>query len=382
MREFELASVDWDTPRVMQAGQLKQETHYLEELARWTLQRGRIYGLLKLADDGISQPAPEGEQSFSISVRGCFAVGEQGYLLDIPDDAAGAVRGILEARTATVPLYVGVAKVERAHEPELHPSVDRGLLHCGGLRRRYRLATDNHDAAFDWLQIAQFEKTTAGLAPSPHFIPECVFLSSHAGLRKAQREIQNLARQALETLERSSFDAVPVFAAASSLAGSLGPAACVLDNRLAPRAYVDRLAGVLAAQRSQLRTLPSPNLAVYQEALDKLDETLLYLDQGDDAWTMGRALALVRECFERLLPLYPALLQSLNLIAMPVVPTRGAQWGIAEPAPRPGPLLVESRSGVANEQTVGPASPPPADAEGNAEESAPPKRSWNGLWRR
>ena len=46
MRKFDLVSVDWDSVRLMQAGQFKQETFYLEELVRWTLQRGRIAGLL------------------------------------------------------------------------------------------------------------------------------------------------------------------------------------------------------------------------------------------------------------------------------------------------------------------------------------------------
>lgn len=345
MREFDLASIDWDTVRLMQAGQFKQETQYLEELVRWTLQRGRIFGLLRLADGGVSRPSPEGDQTFSVSVRGCFAVGEQGYLIDVPDDVSGAIRERIEARALTVPLYIGVAKVERDREPELHPSVERGLLQCGGLRRTYRLATDNHDDGFDWLQIAQFEKTTDGLVADPGWIPECVFLSSHAGLRSAQRQIQALAQRALETLASSSGDVVPVFAAATALAGSLGPAARVVNNRLAPRAYMDRLAGVFAAQFSQLRALPSPNLPEYQIALDKLEETLHYLDDANQEWIMGQALTLARECFERLLDLYAPLLKSLSTVAMPAAPRQTGEWNLAEPAPRPGQSPSEGDQG-------------------------------------
>ena len=84
MRKFDLVSVDWDSVRLMQAGQFKQETFYLEELVRWTLQRGRIAGLLHLADDGVSRPSPEGDRVYSVVVRGCLAVGRQGQIIEIP----------------------------------------------------------------------------------------------------------------------------------------------------------------------------------------------------------------------------------------------------------------------------------------------------------
>ena len=332
LRDFDLVSVDWDTVRLMQAGQFKQETFYLEEMVRWALQRGRLSGLLHLADNGISRPSPEGPQTYSLSVRGCYAVGREGYLIEIPDDRHQAVQGLIEARAAAVPLFVGVAKTRRESEPELRPSVDTGLLGCGGRRRGYRLATDDADDGYDWLQVALFEKTAAGLALDPYFLPDCVFLSSHVGLWSACRDIARLARQALDTLEKNATNAPPVYAAAAALAGSLGPAARLEDERLHPRAYLDRLSGIFAAQRSQLTILPNPHLTVYQEALNALGAALAYLD-GD--WALGEALRLARECLERLWKVYPALLQSLEA-AVPPPPVQTAEWDKAAPAPRPG----------------------------------------------
>jgi hypothetical protein len=373
MREFDLVSVDWETVRLMQAGQFKQETFYLEELVRWVLQRGRLYGLLHLADNGISRPSPEGQQTFSVSVRGCFAVGAEGHIIEIPDDRRMALQGVLEARSSSVPLYVGVSKVERESVPELHPSVDTGLLQCGGRRRAYRLSADNSDDSLDWVQIAQFDKTMSGLSPDPDFIPECLFLGSHSGLRGACEEIRRLAKQAMEALEKNSSDLAPVYAAAAALAGSLGPAARIEDERLHPRAYVDRLAGVLAAQRSQLLALPKPNQTVYQEAMNQLGATLEYLDSE---WTLGQALGMARECFDRLWKLYPALLQSLGSVS---TPPRTEDYGhdIVVPVPRP-----DQRTAVSSPATN---SYPPSrrdaeEAEEPLPQASPSKRG--AIWRR
>ena len=313
MRKFDLVSVDWDSVRLMQAGQFKQETFYLEELVRWSLQRGRVVGLLNLVEDGISRPSPEGDRLYSVTVRGCQAVGASGQIIDIPDESALALKGTVEAAATIVPLYVGVSKSERDPEPQLYSSVDTGLIGCRGLRRLYKLSSDSSDASMDWVQIGQFEKTALGLALDRDFFPETLFLSSHAGLWRAQQTLRALARQGLELLVRHSSAAIQRYGVAATLAGSLGPAARAADDRTYPRAYFDQLSGILAAQRAQLLVLPAPSLRVYQEAVDGLEETLAYLETAD--WTLGQAFLMVRECLERLIRLYPPLLESLEAAA-------------------------------------------------------------------
>ncbi len=330
MREFNLVSVDWDSVRLMQAGQFKQETFYQEELVRWTLQRGRIYGLLHLDDNGIGRPSPEGGLMYSVAVHGCIGVAEQGHIIEIPEEEA--VRATIEANTQVVPLYVGVSILQRAEVPELYPTMDGGLLQCRGRRPQYHIAADNSDESIDWLQIGQFVKTPGGLSADPDYIPECLFLSSHAGQWRMQQEIQSLAAQALNALEKHSTNAPQVFATAAALAGPLGPAARTVDVRQHPHAYVDRLAGIFMSQRSQLRALPNPNLTVYQQALDQLDSTLAYLESD---WTMGQALKQARECFERLLRLYEELLQKLAGVA-PAPERRIQETDVVVPAPAPG----------------------------------------------
>ena len=309
MREFDVVSVDWDSVRLMQAGQWKQETFYLEELMRWTLQRGRFHGLLHLARDGVSSPSPEGGNTFSVSVHGCFAVGANGYFYEIPEDISLAVRGHIQADRDIVPLYIGVSKTERLREPNLHPSVDMGLLQCDGKRRLYALASNNMDMGYEWLQIAQFTKTPSGLKPDAHYIPDTMFLSSHIGQWQKHKEIVELAAQGLDALQMNSSETVRVFATAMSLAGSLGSAAVIVDTRTHPDAYMEKLAGILAAQRTQLMTLPDPKLTAYQEAIDDLGE-FLSLMRGE--WAMGHALERALVCFESLRKLYPPLLQWLN----------------------------------------------------------------------
>ena len=313
MRKFDLVSVDWDSVRLMQAGQFKQETFYLEETVRWALQRGRIAGLLHLAEEGISRPSPEGDHFYSVVVRGCQAVGSSGQIIDIPEDAALALRGVIEAQTTIVPLYVGVSKSERAPEPQLYSSVDTGLLGCSGLRRLYKLSSEKSDETMDWVQIGQFEKTASGLAADRDFFPDSLFLSSHAALWRAQQTLRGLARQGLDLLIRHSSAAIQRYAVAAALAGSLGPAARAVDDHLYPRTYFDQLGGVLAAQRAQILALPAPSLRIYQETVDGLEDTLAYLETAE--WTLGQAFLMIRECFERLHQLYPPLLESLEAAA-------------------------------------------------------------------
>ncbi|MBC8103612.1 MAG: hypothetical protein H7Z41_13630, partial [Cytophagales bacterium] len=333
MRDFDLVSVDWDSVRLMQAGQFTQETYYLEELMRWTLHRASDTSgrLLHLTAGGVSQPSPEGDGIYSVSVRGCIGVGSSGYLIEIEDSADRAITGRV-ALGASGALFVGVAKASRDHLPELRPSADAGLLQCGGRRRVYGLFADDADQGrYDYLQVAQFLKTPGGLTPDPDWLPECAFLGSCTGLWRGHEAVRLLARRALETLERTSLNSPPVFAAAAALAASLGSAAAAAEERQSARPYFVQLAGALTAQRSQLRILPGPNLTVYQEAMDELDAALTYLD---GYWTLGRALVVIRRCFERLITLYPPLMQSLNQAA-PAAPPPPAQWEIAERAPRP-----------------------------------------------
>lgn len=360
MRKFDLVSVDWDSVRLLQSGQFKQETFYLEELMRWSLQRGRIAGLLHLADDAVSRPSPEGDRLYSVTVRGCLAVGRQGQIVDIADDPALALRATIEARDTLVPLYVGASLTEHAEEPHLHSSVDTGLLDCRGRRLAYHLSSDNADDTVDWVQIAQFEKTASGLSPDRSYIPETMFLSSHGGQWRAQQEVRTLARQALNLLVKNSSAAVQRYAAASSLAASLGALVGIADANQSPRAYMSGVAGVLAAQHTQLLCLPSPGLKIYQDTTDQIEDMLRYLETAE--WTMGQAMLLVRECLDHLIQLYPPLLAALEAAA-----------------PAPERRLLDHETVAAARDPRGPqsSSPEPARSEEDA-----PRRTGGFMWRK
>ena len=56
----------------------------------------------------------------------------------------------------------------------------------------------------DWLQVAQFIKTPNGMGVDPEFIPECMYLTSHATLYGIRGEIRGLAAEALEARALSS----------------------------------------------------------------------------------------------------------------------------------------------------------------------------------
>lgn len=363
MRKFDLVSVDWDSVRLMQGGQFKQETFYLEELVRWTLQRGRVAGLLHLADDAISRPSPEGDRLYSVVVRGCLAVGRQGQIIEVPDDPSLALRGTIEAETTLVPLYVGASLVERNPEPHLYSSVDTGLLGCRGLRPLYQLSADNSDAEYDWVQIAQFEKTTTGLSLDRTYIPETMFLSSHAGQWRAQQEVRTLTRQALELLVKHSSPAVQRYAAAAALAGSLGPLAGVADGNLSPRVYMGGVSGALAAQRIQILALPSPGLKIYQDTTDQLEDTLNYLETAE--WTMGQAFLMVRECLDRLISLYPPLLAALEAAI-----------------PAPERRLLDHETVVAARDPRGSQGIQPASREPDPPAEEAPRRTGGFMWRK
>lgn len=328
MREFDLSAVDWDTVRLIQAGQFKHERHYHEELVRWVMFRGGIQGVLRLDDEGISFPSPVGGMGYSVKLRGITAVTEQGRIIEIPEDEP--LEGTIDASRAPISLYVGVAVTDRALIPELHPSADTGLLQCGGRGFQYQLSSDNSDGAFDWLEIGRYERTQTGLVPDAQFVPECMFLSSHAVLWGMHEAIVGLARQCLQSLQTNSDNNVAVYSAATSLGASLGPAARMVNGSMHPRAYLDRIAGVLTAQHAQLHMLPQVGLANYQSAVNRLEATLGYLDSE---WEIGQALIMARECFELLLRLYPDLLRGLGAVAPAEKRLGLPQADIAVPVP-------------------------------------------------
>jgi len=332
MQEFDLVSVNWETVRLMQAGQFKQETYYLEELVRWGLQRGRVRGVLYLAKDGISKPLPLGGRQFDITIRGCYAVGRDGYVIEIPNDPQGGLRARFEANSDIVPLFIGVACNERNDVPKLQPTVDKGLLACQGLRRKYVVSSDDSNSNFDWVQVAQFKNTREGLDPLPDYVPECAFLSSYAPLWQKQVEITKIASSVIDELISNSSLITTRYLAAAMFAGSLAPAAQAAWDEEHPRAYVNRLAGVLNAQRAQLRALPTPNLTAYSDAIDMLNATILEI-QGRE-WTTGYALTRIIDCLRCLQNLYPKLLLSLETTARSAPPQNFPQ-DTAVPAQTP-----------------------------------------------
>jgi hypothetical protein len=365
--EFNLLSVDWNSVRLLQAAQFQQETYYLEERGRWILQRGRIFGVLHLEDHAVSPPSAEGGRSFSVTVRGCFGVAEQGSIIEIPDSRESIVRGTLEAQEGEmVPLFVGVAFVPQSGDSEAPTA--RGAHHWETLARPYILAASDTAPDYDWLQIAQFIKTPSGLQVDENYIPECLFLNSHARLCDARDRIKLLAHEGLKILQdNAALNAAPqVYSTAAALAASLGLAAQSVNGQVHPRDYIDRLAGVLAAQRAQILILPRPNDRAHGAAEQQINTTLNYLSGGE--WTLGEALRQIIECFQCLLRLYPPLLSSLNA----AVPPPRVDWqrpNIVEPATPPV---------AAQEQSYSWSNTRPQTPPAGQEEPQPPKRR---MWR-
>jgi hypothetical protein len=306
MNNFRLGSIDWDSVRLLHADHLSHETAYLEELVRWTLHYGCPRGVVRLDADSLTV-VPSSPMTYRVTLRRCQAITPQGYWVDISDEESAPSFDLDKEQYlhTVVGVYLGVHLTEKRRQP-MYPTRSSALIECQSRWRRYVLSFDRTSDDVDWLQIGQIRNQGGELALDAGFIPECVYLNSHAQLVNKVKEIRDAAGRGLETLERYTIATAPsVAATAGQFAASLAPAAVAVDWQTRPRAYVERLISVLMAKYSLVTILCPVNMGYRDQALTAIENAVNYVQSNAESdLPLGVALDRIKAALEVLVQLY------------------------------------------------------------------------------
>jgi len=310
MTDFRLASIDWESVRLLHGEHLSQETTYIEDLVRWVLHCALPAGIVHMDPDSL-RVRQSSATTYRVTLRRCQAITPQGYWVHIDDDGSNPVCDLdmeqhLSREEQAVGLHLGVDTQDKESRDHA-PGRSDALLECSSRWPKYLLDTDPRSDHSDWLQIAQVLNRGGELVLDEAFIPGCQHLDSHPALLQAVTGIRDVGARGLTTLARYEPAAVPenVSFRAGVFASALAPAATVVDLRARPQAYVERMCSVLRASSSLARLCPR-DTAYRDDAIAAIDKALSHTE-GEGDLLLGPTLADIRSALEKLLDLYERL---------------------------------------------------------------------------
>jgi len=357
MNDFRLASVDWESVRLLHGEHLGRETGYIEELIRWTLERAAGSGVVEAEPDSLSLVASS-PSTYRLTLRRFQALTPGGYWVCIGDDEFSPTLDLDRQRylETVAPISIGVdtrAKESRAHQP----TQSSALLECRSRWPKYALGAADTIDGCDCIKIAEVMNSGGELVLNPDFIPDCVFLSSHPRLVRAVKEHRELAGQGLGILSKPQDNVRDI---AGQFAAVLASASALVDLRARPYAYIERMAGVLQANR--MLAAIRQQTGIGDQTVNVLDEALKYVQGGDaqGLW-LGPAAQWITDALRKLNELYA------NLQAEVLRP-------IAEPQPMDSRMIPGREINKATLRTDEPGrlDPPP---EPPPPQPSPPGRS-------
>ena len=310
MTDFRLASIDWESVRLLHGEHLSHETTYVEDLIRWVLHSGLPAGIIHMGPDSLSV-RQSSTTTYRVTLRHCRATTLQGYWVHIADEESNPefdldMEHYLDQEEQAVGLYLGVDTQEKESKDHA-PGRSDALLECSSRWPKYLLDTNQRSDHSDWLQIAQVVNRGGELVLDEAFIPACHHLDSHPALLQAVTGIRDVGARGLTTLAKYEPAAVPenVSFRAGLFASALAPAATVVDLRAGPHAYVERMCSVLRASSSLVRLCPR-DTAYRDDAIAAIDKALSHTE-GEGDLLLGPTLADIRSALEKLLELYERL---------------------------------------------------------------------------
>ena len=318
MTDFRPASIDWESVRLLHGEHLRGETGYVEELVRWMLRGAAGAGVVHMDPDSLSLVSSS-PSTYRLTLRRFQVLTPAGYWVSVGDDEFNPTLDLDRQQYLESVVAVSIGVDTRAKDSRaLKPSQSSALAECRSLWPRYVLGSSDTIDGCDCLKITEIANVRGELALNAEFIPDCVSLASHPRLVRAVQEIGGLANDGLEALLKVSESAREV---ASQFAAALAPASTLVDWRVRPHAYIERMVGVLQASKmvATLRQRDNPHR---DDAIRLIDSALEYA-HGADAhgpW-LGPALQKIADALRKLLELYPQVMtEQVRTVAEPKKP--------------------------------------------------------------
>jgi hypothetical protein len=300
MSDFRPASMDWGSVRLLHGEHLGRETGYVEDLIRWTLERAAGPGVVEARADSLSLVAST-PTTYRLTLRRFQALTPGGYWVCIGDDELSPTLDLDRQRylETVVPICVGVdtrTKESRAHQP----TQSSALLECRSLWPKYVLGAGDTVDGCDCTKIAEVMNSGGELVLNLDFIPDCIFLSSHPRLVRAVKEHRDLAAEGLRVLSKVADNVRDI---AGQFAAALAPAAPLVDWRARPYAYIERMAGVL--QANKMLAAMRQEAGFRDDVINTVDDALSYAQGGDSAgFWLGPATQKITDALAKLVQLY------------------------------------------------------------------------------
>jgi len=330
--KFALTSVDWRTVSILHAEHLLMESRYIEELARWELHMRPHCGVVRLEAQDLVVTASSID--FEVRVLGVRAISPKGFWIEI-DHMLQFVDQNANYTELTVPVYIVILPEKRSLP--LAPAQGRALLETSGLQLSYTLTTHVPANALDSLMIARLQKQGSQFTLDTNYIPQCVYLNSHYRLVEQVKAIAEVAGQAVEILRayaRAEFKISHVLAA--NLAATFATLESVIDWRISPYHYLERVGHVLRAVNLQLLPLGRLDVAPWKDAENATRETWELLRNAfqPSAYNAPLETLLVRsaDALRRVLPLLRELREPP--VELPRQPLHDPRFGQVEPVKR------------------------------------------------
>lgn len=318
MTGFRLKSVDWDSVQILHAAHLFYETGYLEELVRWTLHSGYFRGVLYMEENDLLVSGSE--RDYEVVLRACRAVTPKGYFVEVNEtNRPTPLKGSNDAHSeAVVPIYLEV-RAKEAIPMTAVAAQGEPLIECRALQWNYALATQPSAHALDALQIGQMRKDGIRFVKDTNYIPECVYLSSYPSLIRKAKEITSAADRLSEVASRYAKSGTGIsHLIAAEIAMAIIRAAIIVNWQTQPRAWLQRLAEVLATEYHLIQPLSSLLLSTWGAAQDQIRDALgciqRYVESQSQLWeTLDR----IKKAVESLIPLCEELREPTQPFAKP-----------------------------------------------------------------
>jgi hypothetical protein len=233
-------AIDWSTVDEVSAWHFNRERAYLEGLVHNGLACGGDWGIISMTADSLSQ-----SKSGIVELRQCHLVFENGLVAHISgNDYVAANYENLNKKP--MPIWLS---------PRSHHPVERDKEVVGSIYPEVKFTESGFQLSVE-LNMPGSQAIQVGCLSgdgeilNSEFIPRCMYLKSHPCLRAYIEDIQNVTGQCIIWAAKN--DKIHNQGLKSTLILSLIPLAQIVDWRLRPATYFERIIWMLYAHMTLL----------------------------------------------------------------------------------------------------------------------------------
>ena len=241
-------SIDWQTVGLLSSTLFLEETAYCESIATWLIECTGQVGVVRLQKDDLRvDPRVDREE---VVLRACRALLPGGYIVDIEaSPERSPMTSVVSRENPNERLFVCLSR--SADKVTVPGQTAENPRPYGYRRWKYDLACTEKEAPGS-LAIGRLRKTRVGFELDNSFVPKCLYLQSHWRLVELVQGVLRLARQCLEASRENN---VIPGDRLERMVTAMVPVTIVLDWRVSPQSYLERILIMLRLHAELLPTV-------------------------------------------------------------------------------------------------------------------------------